>query len=66
MGKISSMKDVRIIATPYMQLCKKCGHTGIQHMEKDHHDSSRQNKKLGKLVKCTMCNCKKFIPPKEK
>ena len=66
MDKLSDMTKIRIIATPYMQLCMKCNHPGLVHTPEDHHDSSRKNRTLGKIGKCAKCNCKQFIAPKEK
>jgi len=66
MGEISGMARVRIAATPYMQLCVKCGHAGLLHQKKDRRDPQRSRKTMGELVRCSKCNCKQFIPPKGK
>ena len=66
MDKLSDMAKIRSAATPYMQLCTKCKHPGLVHTPPDHHDSSRQNRTLGKLGKCGKCECRQFIAPKEK
>jgi uncharacterized cysteine cluster protein YcgN (CxxCxxCC family) len=59
------MKDLREVSELYIASCEKCGHRGLQHMEKDHRDESRKRNKVSKIVNCTKCDCKKFVPPKE-